>query len=283
MSEQADRYCVVGNPIAQSKSPVIHAHFAEQTNQNLIYEKHLVEAGGFNDFASTFFERGGKGMNVTAPFKGDAHQFADELSERAAMAQAVNTLALKNDGTVIGDNTDGAGLVWDLRERLNWPLSGKKALVIGAGGATRGVMYSLLEAGLSVHVVNRTASKAVELASTFEQFGTIVGSGLDDALFQTAEFDLVINATSASLSGDLPPINEQVISKANHVYDMVYGKEPTPFLSWAKQLGVSSLSDGLGMLVGQAAESFNIWRTACVTQKPDINATYRFLEEEMRY
>lgn len=258
MATAADRYCVVGNPIAHSKSPEIHRLFAEQTNQNMCYDKQLIELGEFKNQAGKFFASGGKGMNVTVPFKGDAFDFADELSKRAELAGAVNTLTLREDGRVQGDNTDGAGLVWDLTSRLRWVVEGKSILILGAGGAARGVVYPLLQAGVSkVHVANRTAEKALGLAERFTEFGGVSGSGYDHL---DEQFDIVINATSASLSGALPAINDTVLAFGACVYDMVYGGEPTSFMKWASKRGVINVSDGFGMLMGQAAESFRIWR-----------------------
>lgn len=258
---KADHYRVVGNPIAHSKSPAIHALFAEQTQQNIIYDKALIEIGEFAEDARAFFNSGGKGMNVTVPFKGDAFNFADELTERASLASAVNTLALQKDGSILGDNTDGPGLVWDLRDRLGWELNGKRMLILGAGGAVRGVLHSLIEAGLSeIVIANRTASKASDLAELFSRYGRVSGVGFDELTNSAPSFDIIVNATSASLSGALPNVKDTVIASADAVYDMVYSKELTAFLEWAKALGVQNVSDGFGMLIGQAAESFNIWR-----------------------
>lgn len=258
MAHEPDRYCVVGNPIAQSKSPEIHRLFAEQTKQNISYEKKLIELGEFKKEVNRFFVSGGKGMNVTVPFKGDAFDFADELSQRAELAGAVNTLKLLEDGRVLGDNTDGAGLVWDLTSRLGWTIEGKSILMLGAGGAARGVIYPLLQANIcKVHIANRTAEKAISLAHMFAGIGSVSGGGFDQL---DQYYDVVINATSASLSGALPTIDESILASASCAYDMVYGSELTPYLKWAEKLGVEKLSDGLGMLIAQAAESFSLWR-----------------------
>lgn len=269
MSE--DRYAVFGNPIGQSKSPEIHAQFAEQTGQILRYEKYCVERDGFNQAAKVFFEQGGKGLNITAPFKFDAFNFADKLSERAAIAEAVNTLALLDDGTIWGDTTDGPGLVTDITQRLGWQIQDKNLLILGAGGAVRGVLYFLLQQSpKSVCIANRTRSSAESLVNVFSHMGNVSAREFEDDSIQA--YDVIINGTSASLSGDLPPLNLDAIGKNTCVYDMVYGREPTPFMVWAEEAGARSVSDGLGMLVGQAAESFQIWRNVTVDTRPVIRS-----------
>lgn len=253
-----DRYAVFGNPIAQSKSPQIHALFAEQTEQSMEYGKQCVAEDKFNEAADKFFESGGKGLNITAPFKYDAFKYASQLTDSAAAAEAVNTLALQADGSLLGDNTDGHGLVSDIAERLAWPLENKKILVLGAGGAVRGVLLPILLRRPSLIVIaNRTPAKAEALAKNFTEQGNIRGCGFAD-LDET--FDLVINGTSATLAGDLPPVPATVFSQETRVYDMVYGSEQTLFLRWAMAQGAGAGADGLGMLVGQAAKSFALWR-----------------------
>lgn len=255
-----DRYQVVGNPIAQSKSPLIHQAFARQTGQDLRYDRACPAVDGFAEHARAFFTDGGKGMNITAPFKLDAFNFADRQSPRAQRAGAANTLMLSDDGAIIADNTDGYGLVSDLREHLGWSLLGQRLLVLGAGGAVRGVLQPLLEAGPAELVLaNRTLSKALDLAAIFSDIGTIQCVGFE-ALADLDAFDLVINATSAGLSGAMPDLPAGFIGPASRVYDMTYGAEPTPFLRWARAQGAIELADGLGMLVGQAAEAFWLWR-----------------------
>lgn len=252
-----DRYAVVGNPIAHSLSPQIHGAFAAQTGEDIRYGKHLVEKDRFADFAQDFFSGGGRGLNVTVPFKLDACAFADQLTERARAAGAVNTLAKQGDGSVLGDNTDGAGLVADIRDNLGWEIRGKKILLLGAGGAARGALLPILKEGPQViHIANRTAQTAQQLAHDFSGYGRITASGLDAV---PAGFDLVVNASAASLTGELPPLSPRVLAKGCHAYDMVYGAKPTPFMRWAEQLGAQT-ADGLGMLVGQAAEAFYLWR-----------------------
>lgn len=254
-----DRYAVFGNPIGHSKSPQIHAAFAEQTKQAMVYTAQLVDVDGFHAAARDFFNQGGKGLNVTVPFKLEACQFADELTSRAAFAGAVNTLALQDDGQILGDNTDGIGMVSDITGNLGWTLQGKRILLLGAGGAVRGVLQPLLaEAPVTVVIANRTASKAVELAQQFSSFGTLSGCGYEDLAGQC--FDVVINGTSASLSGDLPPLPDTLLAPGAVCYDMMYSAEPTVFLRWARAHGALQVADGLGMLVGQAAQAFALWR-----------------------
>ncbi|WP_083001206.1 shikimate dehydrogenase [Halomonas sp. GT] len=251
-----DRYCVFGNPIKHSKSPLIHEEFANQTQQPMTYTAELAPVEGFASAWREFVATGGRGANVTVPFKGDAFALCDTLSHRAKRAQAVNTLIVGGNGRTYGDTTDGIGLVRDLGYH-HVPIKGKRVLVIGAGGAVRGVLEPLLaEQPRDVVIVNRTAEKAVQLADAFADLGTLHGGG-----FETLEgqFDLVINGTSASLSGDLPPLPDNLFNQGAWAYDMMYGSEPTVFLQWAGPRG-AKLLDGLGMLVEQAAESFFLWR-----------------------
>jgi len=252
-----DKYLVIGNPIKHSKSPFIHQSFAAQTAQTLSYEKQWVGLSDFDAFITQFKQEGGKGCNITVPFKEQAYAFADQLSPRAQAAGAVNTLIIKDDGIVIGDNTDGQGLVADLL-RQQVVIKQARILMIGAGGAARGCILPLLEQSPhSIVIANRTASKAQALAQQFSHAGDISSCALDDL---QSSFDIIINSTSASLSGLLPNIAENVIAQASCCYDMAYGSEETCFLRWARSLGVKQTIDGLGMLVGQAAESFRLWR-----------------------
>lgn len=275
---QPDKYAVFGNPIEHSKSPLIHTLFARQTQQNIEYTRALVEPGGFADAADRFFNNGGKGLNITVPFKLDAFDYADELSERAQSAGAVNTLVLQKDGGKLGDNTDGVGLVSDITENLGWSIKNKRVLIIGAGGAVRGVLLPLLQQQPSQTViVNRTVEKATELARLFSQrgqhgsigtlsFSDLSASGLNKLSacgfsdLKNQQFDLVINATSSGLHGELPPLPATLFNRGANAYDMVYGQQPTVFMRWALDNGAAMVSDGLGMLVGQAAESFFLWR-----------------------
>ncbi|RCV87149.1 shikimate dehydrogenase [Billgrantia montanilacus] len=251
-----DRYCVFGNPISHSKSPMIHAAFAEQTGEDIDYT--AIEAP-LDDFAGAwrrFTAAGGRGANVTVPFKEQAFSLCDTLSERARRAGAVNTLLLGADGRSHGDTTDGVGLVRDL-EHHGVSLAGARILVLGAGGAVRGVLEPLLAAGpASLLVANRTAAKAEALAVDFADLGEIRGGGFDVV---SGPFDVVINGTSASLGGELPPLPDDLFGTGATAYDMMYGAEPTVFLSWAAKRGACTV-DGLGMLVEQAAESFFQWR-----------------------
>ena len=253
----SDLYAVMGNPINHSKSPQIHSAFAEQTQQNLIYSAILVPLEKFKDEADSFF-RNGRGLNVTVPFKEDAWQYADTYSSRALRAGAVNTLIKKENGLIHADNTDGVGMVRDITLNNRCDIKGKRVLVLGAGGAVRGILEPLLEEKpIEVVVANRTVSKAQALAQDFADIGKISGCGFDKI---DGQFDLVINGTSASLSGELPPIPETVIHLETICYDMMYGSGLTVFNQWAQSLSAAVTIDGLGMLVEQAAESFSLWR-----------------------
>jgi shikimate dehydrogenase len=265
----SDLYAVMGNPINHSKSPQIHSAFAEQTQQDLIYSAILVPLEKFKDAADSFF-RTGRGLNVTVPFKEDAWQYADTYSSRALRAGAVNTLIKKDDGSIHADNTDGIGMVRDIVINNGCDIAGKRILVLGAGGAVRGILEPVLEEKpLEVVVANRTVSKAQTLATDFSDLGKITGCGFDQI---EGQFDLVINGTSASLSGELPPIPETVIHLETTCYDMMYGAETTVFNQWAQSLKAAATLDGLGMLVEQAAESFNAWRGVRPNSTPVINS-----------
>lgn len=273
-----DLYAVFGNPIQHSKSPHIHRHFAEQTGQDMHYNRQLVATDSFREAAEQFFSGGGKGLNITVPFKLDAFAFADRLTERAQRAGAVNTLALQPDGSLLGDNTDGIGMIHDMHN-LGWELQGRKVLVLGAGGAVRGILQPLLEEGpRSVTMVNRTPEKARQLASAFQDLGQITSCHFEDLQGQT--FDLVINGTSASLGGELPPLPDGLLTPDACCYDMMYAAEPTVFLQWASQQGAAATADGLGMLVGQAAEAFYIWRRIRPEVIPVITAIRRQMNEK---
>lgn len=248
-----DRYAVFGNPIGHSKSPLIHAAFARQTGQDIVYEAKLAPLDGFTQAIITFAVEGGRGANVTVPFKEEAFRLATQLSERAAKAEAVNTLTFEGDN-ILGDNTDGAGLVRDIRNNLGFIPTGKRILLMGAGGAARGVIQPLLEtAPANLTVVNRTEEKAHLLRDFFPDIET----GGYDALAGRS-FDLIINATSSGLSNELPPLPAKAFAEEALAYDMMYGRE-TPFMQLASQQG-AHVADGLGMLVEQAAEAFFLWR-----------------------
>jgi shikimate dehydrogenase len=247
-----DHYAVFGNPIAHSKSPLIHTEFARQTGQAMSYTAMLAPLDDFPGAVRGFRARGGKGANVTVPFKEQAYALATTLSARAEAAGAVNTLSFGATG-IQGDNTDGVGLVHDLTDNLGCQLTGKRILLLGAGGAARGVIQPLLDGGpATLFIANRTAAKALELA---RRFGCDAG-GYDNLV--GASFDVVVNATAASLAGDLPPLPEGIFADGALAYDMMYGRD-TPYLAFARQRG-ARVADGLGMLVEQAAEAFLIWR-----------------------
>ncbi|KVA17167.1 shikimate dehydrogenase [Burkholderia ubonensis] len=257
-----DQYAVIGNPIGHTKSPLIHGLFAQETRQDISYtaiEGPVEPAGAFAAVVRAFFEGGGKGINITAPFKLDAFAMSDERSERAQLAGAAN--ALKFDGgRILADNFDGIGLVRDIEANLNLPMAGKRVLVLGAGGAARGALLPFLEAGPAELVIaNRDVDKARALATQVAGRGSLVASGYAD-LARMGRFDLVVNATSASLTGDLPPVPPSVFSPAGTAYELAYGKRLTPFLRLAKNAGVHGIADGVGMLVEQAAEAFAWWR-----------------------
>ncbi|HTQ98880.1 MAG TPA: shikimate dehydrogenase [Candidatus Acidoferrum sp.] len=265
-----DRYAVMGNPVAHSKSPLIHAQFARETGQDLIYEALLVEHGRFPQAVRAFFAGGGKGLNITVPFKLEAWALAEQRSEQAELAGAVNVLFLDAEGVLQGHNTDGIGMVRDITQNHGGVLQGKSILILGAGGATRGIVLPLLQqrpAGICI--ANRTVSKAQELVPLFASHGQVHACGYDDLRGQ--RFDWVFNATAASLQGELPPLPADLLNPMAWCYDLMYAKEPTIFCRWAQHHGAHRALDGLGMLVEQAAESFWLWRgvrpqTAAVLQ-----------------
>jgi shikimate dehydrogenase len=260
-----DRYAVFGHPIAHSKSPQIHAAFARQTGQDMTYEAILAPKDGFAASVAAFVAAGGRGANVTVPFKEEACRLAERLSSRARLAGAVNTLNFEAAG-IVGDNTDGAGLVADLTRNLHCALGGRRILLLGAGGAARGVIAPLLDQQPAALVIaNRTVSRAQELAALFDRGVRACGF---DAL--ASPFDLVINATAASLAGELPPLSPRVFTPDTLAYDMMYGRD-TPFLAFARTHGAAT-ADGLGMLVEQAAEAFYLWRGVRPDTAPVIAA-----------
>lgn len=265
-----DRYAVIGNPVEHSKSPLIHAAFAKQTNQDLEYDRILGDPGDFAADVRRFIEQGGRGLNVTVPFKEQAFQLAMELSERARRAGAVNTLSF-SEGRITGDNTDGAGLVRDLGCNQHFNFNGARILLLGAGGASRGVLFPLLhENPAVVTIANRTASKAVDLAALAGD-ERVHGCGLEALSGHT--FDLIINGTAAGLQGEVPPIPDACLAAGGWTYDMMYAAEPTAFVRWGQAHAAARALDGLGMLVEQAAESFYIWRGVM----PDTGAVMEML------
>ena len=257
-----DRYAVFGNPVAHSRSPAIHALFAAQTGQHLTYEKLLAPVDGFRGALRAFIAGGGRGANVTVPFKLDAHAAATTLTARAAAAGAVNTLSFEGD-RVIGDNTDGIGLVTDLLQNAGVVLAGRRILLLGAGGAAQGVLLPLLQSNPSqVVIANRTPEKAAAIAARFQEVAgadlsrTLLACALSDL---DAPFDIVINATAASLSDAVPVVSPAIFGHRTLAYDMMYASAPTAFMRLATGHG-AAVRDGLGMLVEQAAEAFFVWR-----------------------
>ena len=268
--DMADRYVVFGNPIKHSRSPQIHAAFAAQTQQHLTYRAQLIELGHFATTAREFFDGGGKGCNITVPFKLDAFAFANELSGRARRAGAVNTLAVQGDGSIYGDNTDGTGIVRDIDQNLAWEINDRRVLIIGAGGAVRGVLEPLLKRHPKfLLVVNRTVEKAQQLAREFSDLGDVRACSFE--ALAGNQFDLIINATSTGLRGESLPLPSNLLAEGCCCYDMSYGAQPTPFMRWAACEAAWAVADGLGMLVEQAAEAFCIWRGVRPQTRPVID------------
>lgn len=255
-----DRYAVFGHPIGHSKSPRIHQLFAKETGQSLSYFAQDVPAETFVAAADAFFAQGGKGLNCTVPLKELAWEYADRLTERARLAKAVNTLALQADGSILGDNTDGIGLVNDVTVNHGIELTGRRILILGAGGASRGIVGPLLDCRPSeVTIANRTVGKAETIVSEFAAFGAHLESSDYQSLAER-QFDLILNATSASLSAQLPPLPANVLAEQGSCYDLAYGNQPTAFVTWGVAHHAAKSLDGLGMLVEQAAEAFYLWR-----------------------
>lgn len=279
--EKTEHYAVMGNPINHSKSPQIHSEFAKQTEQKMVYTSIHVDLGGFTQAVRNFQANNGKGLNVTVPFKLEAYNLVDKLSQRAQRAGAVNTILFEKEGSLVGDNTDGYGLVTDLTRHLNWSIKSKKILILGAGGASRGVLEPILQqCPESVFIANRTASKAEDLADEFRSLGNIQGGGYSSlGSLSGNAFDIIINATSASLHGEIPPLPETILQSDSQCYDMMYAAEPTAFMDWAMHLGVDNVSDGLGMLVGQAAESFFLWRGV----RPEVEPVINLIRQQILY
>ena len=266
-----DLYAVFGHPIGHSKSPYIHALFAKQTDQFMSYSSEEVLPEDFEQRVRKFFQAGGQGLNCTVPLKELAFSLADQKSQRAELSKAVNTLALRADGTIDGDNTDGIGLMRDLCHNWQIPLQARRILLLGAGGASRGIIAPILEQCQDRLVVaNRTPEKAMRLAMEFGDLGPISGCGFKELTGQT--FDLVINATAASLSGEVPELPEKLLTLGACCYDLAYGNRPTAFVEWGEKNGAALSVDGIGMLVEQAAESFAIWRGIRPETRPVIEA-----------
>lgn len=269
-----DHYTVFGNPIAHSKSPIIHRLFAQQTKQNIQYTSTLSPLDGFEDALKAFFEQG-LGCNVTVPFKEQAFKLSDQLSERAQLAGAVNTLKKLPDGSLYGDNTDGIGLVTDLKQ-AKIELHGKTILLVGAGGAARGVIGPLLnEQPSHLFITNRSSEKAHQLKELTQHLGSISAHALGEL---TQPVDIIINATSASLANQIPQLDPSLIDAGNTVcYDMMYSYEMTPFNQWAKKYKAAKTIDGLGMLVEQAAEAFYLWRNV----RPQTHTVLQLLRQRL--
>ncbi len=274
MAGPVDSYAVMGNPIAHSKSPAIHTLFADQTGQSLRYTANLVETDGFEKAVKDFFENGDLGLSITVPFKEEAWQLAKKRTSRAEKAGAVNTLWQDDQGLLHGDNTDGLGLVADLKENNGVNINGARILVLGAGGAVRGVLEPLLsEQPAELVIANRTLSKAEALVGLFP------GEAVSSSSFEDIEgrFDLIINGTAASLQGEMPPVPEHIVDNSTCCYDMMYGAEETVFNRWCRERGAKKTIDGLGMLVEQAAEQFSIWRGV----RPDTRKVLDLLRNEI--
>ena len=272
----SDRYAVFGNPIMHSKSPLIHTAFARQTSQDLEYHAILVAEDGFAEAVDNFLTDSGKGLNITIPFKEEAWQKAEAYSERARLAGAVNTLYRNEKGELCGDNTDGVGLVTDITCNHDCGIAGKDLLILGAGGAVRGVLEPILkQRPARLVIANRTLARAETLAELFRDTGEIEACGFDQLSGQ--QFDLVINGTAASLQGEVPPLPADLLRENAWCYDMMYGAEITAFNRWALDHGAAEALDGLGMLVEQAAESFSIWRGV----RPDTSEVIQELRHQL--
>lgn len=256
---EVDQYGIVGHPVGHSRSPFIHGLFAKQTGQRMAYRLYDVVPDDFVTRVTGFFAGGGRGLNVTVPHKPAAAAFAHTLTPRAEQARAVNTLAAQADGSILGDNTDGIGLVRDLTLNLGLVVAGSRVLILGAGGATRGIVAPLLDlAPETLMIANRTADRARVVAASFADLGPVKGCGFHE--IEAHPWDLVVNATAASLTGGRPDITPAIVGANTICYDLAYGQEPTAFLSWALAEGAAGAHLGWGMLVEQAAESFHLWR-----------------------
>jgi len=269
-----DQYAVIGNPIAHSKSPFIHSLYAQQTKQCMQYDALRFELDNFKQQLLAYFENGGLGANVTVPFKEDAWAACDTLSERASLAGAVNTLSYEK-GSIKGDNTDGVGLVTDLINNHDFSFANKKILILGAGGAVRGILKPLIdEQPLSITIANRTLAKANVLVELFSDYFYITACELSEL---SDQYDLIINGTSSSLSNERLPVSDVIVGKHTILYDMMYAKDLTQFNRWGLDLGAHKTIDGLGMLVCQAAESFYIWRGV----RPETSSVINLVRDDL--
>lgn len=273
--ERPDRYAVMGNPVAHSKSPFIHQLFARQFQHRIEYSAIQVDPGGLPQAIAQFRAAGGKGLNITLPFKLDAFRLADHLSDRAKVAGAVNTLKFEPDDRIFGDNTDGIGLVHDIELNLATSIKGKQVLLLGAGGAARGVLGPLIKHHPArVVIANRTVARARDVVQLFS--GQVPIEACSFADLRGKHFDLVINGTSASVKGEVPSLPATLYTRDSLAYDMMYGDRPTPFLEWSALHGAARVSDGLGMLVEQAAESYFVWRGV----RPETKSVIAALKKE---
>ncbi len=267
-----DKYAVIGNPIDHSKSPQIHQAFAQQEKAEIDYQKILADEDKFTSTANEFFTSGGLGLNVTVPFKITAFEQCQQLSTYAKAAGAVNTISFDPVSGWRGANTDGIGLLNDLKINQQLHLAGKHILILGAGGASRGILLPLLEEHpASILLINRTVSKATELANNFSIKGNIIAGGFNDV--EDKPYDLIINATSASLTSDIPPVFSNTVGPDTVCYDLAYSDKPTAFLKWSMSLNAKKSIDGIGMLIEQAAESYYIWRKF----RPNTSEVFKIL------
>ena len=271
-----DQYAVIGNPIEHSKSPDIHLLFADQTGEHLNYEKILADENQFSQTVTEFFSNGGKGLNVTVPFKNDACEFVDDLTEYAKNAGAVNTIYKNENGKFTGANTDGIGLLRDLKKSLRVQIIDKKILIIGAGGATQGIVEPLLnENPTELMIANRTVSKAETIAKQFASFGNVSSCSLKN--IPKNSYDLVLHATSAGLQGSNVELPVEIIGPNTCCYDLLYSDQDTPFMAWAKNNDAGKVVDGFGMLLEQAAEAFYLWRG----KRPDTGMAYHYFRPDL--
>jgi shikimate dehydrogenase len=277
-----DRYAVFGSPIKHSKSPRIHQLFAEQTGQVIGYTAKEVSAERFKESVVAFFSKGGKGLNCTLPLKELAWAFADLTTKRAELSRAVNTLTIQDDDRILGDNTDGCGLITDLSVNHSIALKDARILILGAGGACRGILAPILEhSPQQLILANRTRQKANDLAAEFCILGDVEGCGFAD--LKNKQFDLIINATSASLNDETLPLPDDLLAKDGICYDLAYGNRATAFVRWGIEQNAKKSLDGLGMLVEQAAEAFFLWRKIRPQTQPVIdvlNAARKFVSED---
>ncbi len=272
MNTEPDRYAVIGNPIAHSRSPEIHQLFADQTGECIRYERLLAEPGGFEAAVRQFFDAGGRGLNVTLPFKGEAFEFAAKCTDLAVHAGAVNTLIAQDDGSCLGANTDGIGLLRDLKKTLRLSIQNKRLLILGAGGATRGILEPLLqEKPLALVIANRTPERGAALVEHFRAIGPMQSCALD--AIPDGPYDLIVHATSAGLQDQALELPDTLVGPETCCYDLIYSDTPTPFMRWAKDQQVLQVTDGFGMLLEQAAESFYLWRG----KRPDTAMACNYL------